>query len=243
MLNMLIVEDNPEQCKQIANTISQRIKNVKLYSYLHTIQETLELINNGEIDFLLLDLKLPDGSGAKIIQYLEHNNILKYQKSIIIVSGQYEMIAKVIHSKYIFDIIYKPVNFEKLILSINNLISLKEINSNLDNLKSKIIAELEQLHYNISHNGTRYLIDAILQVYLMGEDKDNLNKDIYPIIAHKYNTTINNVKCDILKASNVSFYECENNKFQKYFNLVNTYKPNTKTIIYTILNKINYHNF
>lgn len=110
--------------------------------------------------------------------------------------------------------------------------------STLDNLKKQINIELNALHYNLSHNGTRYLSEAILQVYLKGEDKDNLTKDIYPIIAQKYHTTVNNVKTSILQASNYSFYECTNDEILMYFKFHSVSKPNTKTIIFTIICKL-----
>ena len=239
MLKMLIVEDNQQQCKQITNIVSRNVKDVKLYSYVHSVSEALEIINDKSIDFLLLDLKLEDGPGIRIINYLERNNMFEYEKSIIIISGESHMISQIIHSRYVFGIIYKPINFDKLITLVNEFIDTKLENVNINILKRKINIELIKLHYNPSHNGTRYLAEAILQIYLNGEDKANLSRYIYPIIARKYHTTINNIKCDILKATDYSFFECESKLYQSYFNLSNMQKPNTKTIMFTILNKIN----
>lgn len=238
MLNMLIVEDNILQCQQITNFVSSHANNVKLYSYAYNGKEALEIIKKQEVDFILLDLKLPSMSGVDIINYLDNNNISKYEKSIIVISGENAMISQIIHSKYIFDFIYKPINFSTLLTSINSLIETKFKMYALNNLRKQINIELSTLHYNLSHNGARYLSEAILQVYLKGEDKDNLTKDIYPIIAKKYHTTVNNVKTSILQASNYSFYECTNDEILMYFQFHSASKPNTKTIIFTIIRKL-----
>lgn len=239
MLNMLIVEDDIMQCKQIANFVSSHINNVKLYSYVYDGKETLEILDTKDIDFVLLDLKLPDISGIDIIDYLVKNQMVKYTKSIIVVSGETGLISQLINNNYIFDFIYKPVYFDKLLASIHSLIKEKNIFLNLEKIRKKINSELYTLHYNFSHAGTVYLAEAVLQYYLKGEKNNNLTKDIYPYIANKYHTTVNNVKCDILQASNYSFCECNDKDFQEYFKLYYSVKPKTKTIIFTILNKIN----
>lgn len=239
MLNMLIVEDDIMQCKQISNYVSSHFNNVKLYSYAYDGKEALEILNTKDIDFILLDLKLPDISGIHIINYLAQNQIIKYRKSVIVVSGEAELISQLINNNYVFDFIYKPVDFNKLQASIHALIKEKNIFFNLGKIKEKINYELYTLHYNFSHTGTCYLAEAVLQYYLKGEKNSNLTKDIYPYIANKYHTTVNNVKCNIIQASIYSYYECEEKEFKKYFNLYYCTKPKTKTIIFTILNKIN----
>ena len=55
-------------------------------------------------------------------------------------------------------------------------------------LKLNIQSELHYLRYNFSHKGTQYLEDIIYIVYTKYSNVIvNMNKDIYPIIAKKYN--------------------------------------------------------
>lgn len=235
---MLIVEDNVRQCQQLTNFISSNFNNIKLYSYVYTGQETLNLLANPEIDFILLDLNLPDISGIDIINHLAQNNVFKYKNSITIVSGEINMISKIIHNDFVYSVIYKPIDFNILSTVLNNFIKEKNYNSTLKVIKEKINRELNILHYNPSHKGTVYLSEAILYLYLNGDTNDNLTKDIYPFLALKYKTSINNVKCNILHSSSLSFYECDSNKFLLYFKLQTLKRPNTKTIMFTILNKL-----
>ena len=94
--------------------------------------------------------------------------------------------------------------------------------------------------YNLSYCGTKYLIDSIYYAYKEGEFFDgNLTRKIYPIVARKYSKTCNNIKCNITRATDMMFYECEETKLLKYLKFQVISKPGTKLIIEAILNKIN----
>ena len=73
MFNILIIEDDAIQCKQLVNFISSSITDLKLYSMTFDGNEALEIIKNKKIDIIILDLLLPDISGLNILQYIEEN--------------------------------------------------------------------------------------------------------------------------------------------------------------------------
>lgn len=54
----------------------------------------------------------------------------------------------------------------------------------------------------------------------------------------KYNTTVNNIKCDIYQACYNCYYDCEEERLEKYLNHSCIEKPTTVDIIRTILSKI-----
>ena len=64
MVNILVVEDDVIQSKQIINYISQKNKNIKLYGMADSGEETLTLLLSGEIDIIILDLKLTGINGV-----------------------------------------------------------------------------------------------------------------------------------------------------------------------------------
>ena len=105
-------------------------------------------------------------------------------------------------------------------------------------LRSKIKHELKSLNYNYSYKGTKYLEESIYLLHKKGYENDNLSRDIYPIIAKKYNAKIETIKCDILQASNNSYCECEQEKMEKYFGLELAAKPKTKDIMFAVMRKI-----
>lgn len=121
------------------------------------------------------------------------------------------------------------------VLVVNNHKKINDIE-----LKQKIKNELEKLNYNLSYKGTKFLEDSIYLIYTSDMEKDNLTKEIYPIIAKKYNTSIENVKCDIIQASNNSYYECPQKVMENYFGYQLISKPKTKDIIYAVIRKLNY---
>jgi len=67
---------------------------------------------------------------------------------------------------------------------------------------------------------------------------DNFEKNIYPMVAAKYNTTTTNVKSDIIKSINSMYAECELSKLQSYFHFSTDFRPTTKMIIYTVISNI-----
>ncbi len=128
-------------------------------------------------------------------------------------------------------------------VSLDNLTDLQylldkyiSVSKTLDNTKQKILKELVYIGFNIKHNGTKYIMESIL--FFKFYYKANTVKDIYSIIAQKYNTTSNNIKSNIIKSINYMYCESEFSKLQTYFSLVEDKKPTPKQIILTVLKNI-----
>lgn len=80
MTNVLVVEDNFYQSKQIINYLSQRNKELKLYSMVYSGEEALEIIEEQKVDIIILDLKLKGMNGVDVIKEIEYKKIEKYRK-------------------------------------------------------------------------------------------------------------------------------------------------------------------
>lgn len=238
MLNMLVIEDNVIECQQLVNIISSHISNIKLYSMTFNGEEALDILKKNKIDVILLDLILPGISGINILEYIEKNKLYNYEKSIIIVSGETYMHPELINNPYIYSCYQKPVLFDNIIQCLENIIIDKENDSKQLNIKNKINNELDKLNFNFSYIGTQYLSECIYEIFINNFLSFNLSKDIYPIIARKHSTNVNNIKCNIFQATLNSYYDCEQNKLEKYFKRYFYEKPKTKDIIYTILEYI-----
>ena len=124
----------------------------------------------------------------------------------------------------IYTVLQKTLTFEEIAREILELVHQKELNRIDEKFESKIKEEILYLGYNISHKGTMYLIDTIKYI---GETKDNeqvnnLKKEIYPYIALINKTTIH----------------CEAGRLKDYFKFQELRKPSIKTVIQTILYKI-----
>ncbi len=106
-------------------------------------------------------------------------------------------------------------------------------------LKDKIKQELKKLNYNFSYKGTIYLLETIYTLYILDLSSDcNLKKNIYPIVAKKFNSCANNVKCNITNSTDKMCYDCDEKKLLQYLGDYKFLKPGPKRIIFSILNRI-----
>lgn len=239
MLNILVVEDNYVQCKELVNFISQNIDDIKLYSMAFTGKEALNLIRTQKIDIILLDLKLPDIPGIDIINNIDKENLAQYEKSIIIVSSQISMLSKIRDNPYIYTYFYKPINFEKLIPSIEEIIFNKKHSSYEDIVIKKINSELKKLNFNFSYIGTKYLSECIYEIYLRKESNySNLSKEIYPILAKRHHKSCNTIYGNIKQSVNAMYYDTNETTIKKYLNYSYFSKPKIKEIVFAILDKL-----
>lgn len=105
-------------------------------------------------------------------------------------------------------------------------------------LRTKIINELLKMGYVISNSGSLYLVDIIEILHQRNSlspvfQSFNLDKDIYVILANKYNTNWYTIKSNITKATNTM------NSFQSIQQDSSTHiKWTPKNVITYILEKI-----
>lgn len=239
MLKLLVIENDPEQCKNIVNYISQYSFNVKVYSMVFDETEAIEIIKTQMPDVILLDLNMPNLQAFNILNYINKHKIEKYINSIIAFSNKTISNSKFANSKYINSYFKKPVELKNIIIRLNEFATLKNSGTDENLIRNRITHELELLNYNFSYHGSKYLVDALYQLYI-NKDKyyDNLSRDVYPVIAKKYNKKANTIKCDISQATKIMCMDCSEKVIIEYFNLVDYIKPTVKQVIFTVLNKL-----
>jgi len=94
--------------------------------------------------------------------------------------------------------------------------------------RKAIIKELEYISYNTDYKGTNYLIDTILQVYRNKNlIMENLQKDVYPIISDIYKKSVNTIRCNIRRATECMYCECDIKKLNEYFGIIDDERPST----------------
>lgn len=240
MINILIADDNIYYAKTLMNIINnENREDIKVTHIAIDGKETLDILKNNKIDIVLLDLKMPIYDGLYILNKLEEEQKDKYKQSIIIISGEVEMLYKINNQPFVYYAFDKLCSISKIVDKINELVEDKNEEKRKNMIKNKIVKQLQYLNYNLSHKGTQYLIEAILLIYNIGDyDILNLKEDVYPIIAKRYNKSIHNIKCDINKANDYMYRVCKRERVRKYFKFFDDSKPTVKNVIYTILNKI-----
>ena len=150
MKNLLVVESNMIQAYSLVNCICKEIPNVRLYSIASTAIEAIDIIKEEKVDIIILDMNLPDMNGINIVNFISDNNIIKYNKSIIIFGCESNLFSKIINNNYIFGYCSKINSMDFIISKINNLIEQKKkCNYNcMDTIKQQIQEELEKLNFN-----------------------------------------------------------------------------------------------
>lgn len=241
MVNVLIVDDNLLFSKNLINILVKDNPKVRLCSLCTDGEEVLKLINSEQenIDIILLDLRLPNFSGLDILDYIDKKNLTKYEDSIIVISGEMDMLLKLRSNRYLHSFVDKVSGYEKILKEINDLINIKEVEKS--SIEYRIHQELKKLNYNFSYVGTKYIIEALLIIYNNYQfDNVKLEKDIYPKISKKYKKSINNIKTNIINATDLMYYDCNSEVLKKYLRILDDTKPTPKIIMSVILEKLIY---
>lgn len=233
MFTILIADDNINFAKLLVNDIISTREDLRIIKIATNGKEALELMNSYQIDIVLLDLKMPIYNGIQVLNMLSKEKQKQYERSVIVITGEADYAPEILKNPLVAYIALKGFGQHEQIL--NKIDSLVEEKSN-SLVYKKIISELSSIGYNLNHNGTKYLIDTIFEIYLHQDSfQGNLQKEIYPIISFYHHKSIHNIKCSITRATENMVYYCNSETFDKYFN---GFKPTTKTVINIILNRL-----
>ena len=235
MLNLLIISKDIDKARKILNYISENSNQIRIYSIVNSLDEGLEILNNGIIDVTLINTDDKINTIYTYLSNISDSYIEKYKKTMIILSNN---ISHIHSNHYICECFSSEVDMSILFLKINKIVKNKLPQITQLTLSNKINKELEFIGYNLSYNGTKYLSESIALIYNNYYSSENLSKNIYPVIAKKHNKTVNTIKCNIISATNSMYYKCNEIKLKQYFNLCTTTKPKPKLVIHTVLNKL-----
>lgn len=234
MQNILIIDSNINNSTKLLNYISENSYQLRVHSISNNLTEGIRILNAGVIDIVIINLNINTNQIINNLHTISEEYYERYKKSVLIISDD---IYKNTNS-YVYEYISHSENMQYIFTKINEIMKNKTSNSNNSILVSKINKELEYLGYNLSYNGTKYLSECIALIYNNYGNSENLNKNVYPIIANKYHKTINNIKCNITSATNSMYYNCDETRLLNYFSLYTLDRPKPKLVIYTVLNKL-----
>ena len=132
MANILIIDDEPSICLLLSETVSQEgWSSVSA----HTLAEAQKAIIDNNIDIVLLDIHLPDGSGLEAIPSFINT---PGNPEVIIITGYGHADAAGLALEHgAWDYVEKPINIKKIILSIRRALQFRQ--AKLVGKKSRIL--------------------------------------------------------------------------------------------------------
>lgn len=233
MLEITLIQNSTNDYIEIINEINSLSSDLKLYKIISNTDEFLNLSESRPIDILLMDYYT--FKNVTVIDFYRLTSKLKFL--IILINDLHVSdVCSIKDDKCLFT---AKSNLPKVLLDI--ISDCKHVNFFKEDktIRNRIIDELNYLGYNLSYNGTKYLIDCIYYLYTSVEYYEDVTiRSVYSIIAQRYKKSENAIKCDITRATNIMFCECEESKLKEYLGIYSLTKIGTKIIIQTILNKL-----
>lgn len=239
MYNVLISSRDINFIKKILPNLSHNIENIRVTDISTNEQETISAILSGTIDIILFDNHQTKLNIFNILEKLKSSFIFPFPVLIVLGSSLIEL-EKCNENTLINKFIYKNSNIEKIVKRFKEItLELQEKHSKKI-YEEKAFKELSNLFFNSSHNGTKYLVySTLILKFCKNDDFTNkFEKNVYAVIAQNFNTSICNVKSNILKAIDYAYRHGSSEKIAKYFHIYDNSKATPKLIVTILARKI-----
>ena len=189
MVNILIVDNKIDFAMSLINLLNKN-ENIRVCAIAKNANEATKIIKeNNNISAILLNLSIKN---VKFLDSLKNNR--KYQKSCI---DKRSKICNFINNNSIYTLIDKCEKKEVILSVINEFIYRKMTYKREEKIKNKIFNEISYLGFDITHKGTKYLLESIEYIILNPEKEvSKLERDIYPVLSKKYGESIHNIRCN-----------------------------------------------
>ena len=220
MNKVLIYSNDLSFLKGLNNYISN-IKNleIQMCTSLSLLKENLE-----KISYILVIIDTNNDMEAINYKYLSN---LQINNIVLLYDTLDNIDERVIEDK-------KFILKEKSLENVKALLSYDSSDENDSFLvlytKKRILNEIKGLKFEVTNIGVQYLIDCILLIKC-NDALYNLEKDIYPIVAKKYNVTSNKVKWNIYSCINNMSRNNSMERINRYLGFSYNRTPTPKVLI------------
>lgn len=120
MYDVLILEDNIEELKEIESVVQNIDENISIYSTGYS-QDALEVAEENNIKLFLIDIDLPDFSGLTFTEYIRQMDRHKLTNIIFISSVDNDKLS-IFKNFHCYDYVLKPYDKEYLKELLENII-------------------------------------------------------------------------------------------------------------------------
>lgn len=220
-IKIVIADDNREFCELLKEFISQQ-DDLVLAGIANNGIEALELIEKNAPDIIVLDIIMPHLDGIGVLEKLSTGYIPNRPRVIMLTAfGQETVTQRAVELGADYYIL-KPFDFSVLASRIRQLSEGINPNQYISAVKPK---NLDVAVTNIIHEmgvpahikGYHYLRDAILMVINEINLLGAVTKELYPMIAQKYQTTPSRVERAIRHAIELAWDRGNVEMMTKFF--------------------------
>jgi len=134
-MKVLIIDDEKRTREMIAKMVESFDLNLECFPIGESVQSGIQAINDIHPDLVLLDIKMPDGTGFELLNAIDERNF-----DVIFITAFEEFALKAIKFSAL-DYVLKPIDSDELRVAIEKAVESK--GRKLDN------QQLETLNYNI----------------------------------------------------------------------------------------------
>ncbi len=155
---ILIVDDN----KDILESLNLLLSNTYDLSLAFNGKSALQLLNKKQFDLAIVDLKMEDMNGIELLEKIKE--ISPSTKVIILTAhGSIELAVKAL-KKGASDFIEKPFQVDKLLITIENILKMKELEEKERTHKFKIDLEKKELNFITENSELKKLLKQVRTV-------------------------------------------------------------------------------
>lgn len=242
MIRVLMIDDNVK----LIEAVKEYFKNNEKIQIVDEAYDGLEgfkkIDENDNYDIILLDLIMPKKDGLYVLEQIREKNLDK--KIIVETSYNASDVIREVSEYGVNYFLLKPFDLNDLERKILDVFKRKEeksidfYNSNLQVSISKILHDLGIP----SHiKGYQFLRDAVGLIFERPEMIGGITKELYPELAHRYETTVSRVERAIRHAVEISWNRGDIDLMEKLFGHsvdIDKSKPTNSEFIVTIADKL-----
>ena len=241
-IKIIIADDNKNFSENLEQFLESN-EDMTVVGMTNNGLDALKMVEELEPDILILDLILPrlDGLGV-----LNHLNGMTYRPKVIISTamGQENMTQEAVRLGIDYFLL-KPYDFQTISMRIHQLagggMAVTPPAASAGNYDVEVTSILHQMGVPAHIKGYQYLRDAIVfvieDINLLGA----VTKELYPMIAEKYNTTASRVERAIRHGIELAWDRGNIDLMNKYFGYtidVERGKPTNSEFIAMIADKL-----
>jgi two-component system, NtrC family, nitrogen regulation response regulator NtrX len=135
MKSILVIDDEKEICESIKMILEYEDYSV---DYTTDSSKGLQKIEYGSFDALLLDIQMPGKTGFEVLNWLKENN---YEIKVVMISAHGSIENAIKATKLgAFDFLEKPIDREKLLISVRNAVEQSSLLKENKKLKKEIFS-------------------------------------------------------------------------------------------------------